>query len=830
MVTSGSPTHTAIRSGSWFDAATWDAGAIPADDARALIPPATTVTYDGASAARIAWINVEGSLQFSTSQSSQLFIDTLYVDADGELTIGTLLDPVRANVTIDIAITNDGDIDVTGDPTLLSRGVVAFGRVRMHGHRKTTHLKAAVDPRAGDQQLQLADIPEGWQIGDTLVLTGTRYSGWKWDNDIRAVRYHGTQDEVLTITSLNGSTVGVSPQLQFDHLTPRADLKASVANFTRNIAIRTEDPETAAVHQRGHVVFMHHDDVDVRYVELHELGRTNKEVPSFEAADIATVTSTSNVRGRYPIHVHRAGVGNPRTPALVVGVAVFGSPGWGITHHDSNMVVHNSATFNTFGAGIVAETGNEIGSWTDNIAIKAEGNSAFNPKNGNDREEFDMGRSGAGFWFQGRMVRSVGNVAASVNHGYAYLHRGAGMLGFPATAFMLPEALRRDRDSSPDDAPIFNFAENEAFASTVGVYVVKANPNQQHDIRTVMEDFTAWEVRAGAAMEYTSHYLLRNFDLIGATPESFRDPDFGIDFGTNTTDMVVNGASIVGFPVGIGLGKDFTDESTPPSVNQYAIIDAVFQDVDEQYGSFDPSIDHVLSSSELVPGRFSVLLNNGQPFEYNSPATSAGSGVSYIGTKTDSIGESPIPPGTDNLGTAAADMIAICEQDGYRRATNGDPYAIVEEYFSDHATGRIHKYGLKTRFGGDMENFLGNRFHAWADCFEAGAINLASQPPTARNDRLDVTREIPATIAVLANDSDPEDEPLFVDGVVQSRHGEVFVEADQSLTYVPDFDFVGDDSFYYWATDGQGNYSPADVTVTVRGEPIVDQLFEDGFE
>ncbi|MDP1271274.1 hypothetical protein, partial [Klebsiella pneumoniae] len=75
------------------------------------------------------------------------------------------------------------------------------------------------------------------------------------------------------------------------------------------------------------------------------------------------------------------------------------------------------------------------------------------------------------------MVCLVGNVAASVNHGYVYLHRGSRMRGFPNDAFMLPEALRINGNSSPDDVPIFNFHGNEAFASTVGIYVVKANPN-----------------------------------------------------------------------------------------------------------------------------------------------------------------------------------------------------------------------------------------------------------------------------------------------------------------------------------------------------------------
>ena len=817
-------THTATQSGAWFDAATWAEGSVPGDHAHVVIPETFVVDYAGTSAARIETIQVSGGLHFASQLDSTLLVDTLLVEPTGQLRMGSKENPVIADITITIA--NNGDIDVSNDPSQLSRGVVAYGEVQIFGAPKTVHTKVAQDPLAGATSMTLAEPPENWRIGDTLVLAGTRYSGWKWDNSIGAVRYHGTQDEVLTITAINDAVISFTPAMQYDHATPRSDLKTSVANFSRHITFATENPETAEVHQRGHMAIMHHPFADVRYAAFHHMGRTDKSRPSFEAADIANMQPDSNVRGRYPFHIHRSGIADSRNPAIAVGLAVFQSPGWGITHHDSNMIVHNSATFDTFGAGIVAETGNEIGSWTNNIAIKAEGNSAFNPKNGNDREAFDMGRSGAGFWFQGRMVRSVNNVAASVNHGYVYLHRGSGMLSFDPYAFMLPEALGLAGNSAPDDAPIFNFHNNEAFASTVGVYVVKANPNQQHDIRTVMSDFTAWEVRAGAAMEYTSHYLLKDFDLIGSTPEPFRDPAFGIDFGTNTTDMSVNQAHIQGFELGVGLGKDFTGSGVPASANQYVLIDTTFTDVTTELGDYDPTIDQILTAADLGSGPVSIALQP-ESYEYLSPATSAGSGVDYIGTKTDQIGDIPIPAGTDDIGTPVMDMIALCETDGYRiDPVTGTHYMVVEEYFSDRATGEIAKFGLVTTLGQDVVDILGNQFHAWADCFSAGDIDIASAPPVATDDLAATLANEAITIAALDNDTDAE--PLHVDGIVNPLHGDVFAEPDGSILYRPDIDFIGTDSFRYWATDEQGHYSPATVTVMIL-DPLDEIIFADNF-
>ena len=826
LVEAGDVTHTAVTTGSWSNPGTWNAG-VPDDGAYVLIPDGLSVTYDANDATRLGRVRVDGELAFSTTQSSRMLVDTLFVSPGANLEIGTTTTPIPQGITVDIVIANNGDIDVMDDPSLLSRGLVSQGSVAMHGAPKTVHAKVAQDPQMNDTILAMAQVPDNWQVGDTIVLTGTRYSGWRWDNDILAVRYFGTEDEVLTITAINGANITVDRPLTYDHVSPRADLKASVANFSRNVTIATEDPGTAATHQRGHVMFMTAD-VDVRYVAFHELGRTDKSVPSMEVMDIGTVTPTSNARGRYAFHFHRTGISQPRNPGIAIGNAVFRSPGWGYVHHDSNAVFHNNASYDTFGAGFVAETGNEIGSWTNNIAIRAEGNSAFNPKNGNDVAEFDMGRTGDGYWFQGRMVRSVGNIAASVNHGYVYLHRGDGMIGFPYTAFSLPEALRRLGNNSPDDAPILNFHSNEAFASTVGLYVVKANPNQQHDIHSHLSDFTAWEVEAGAALEYTSHYLLENFDLVAKGNEAFNNPIFGIDFGTNTTDMVINGSTIEGFPIGIGLAKDFTDDTVPPEANQYVVIEPTFVDVAQPYAdNYDPNLDLILTSAELVPGRFDVLINGGAPLTYDSPATSAGSGVSYAGTKTDSVGDSPIPAGTDAIGTPSFDMIGICEQDGYYRTTGGTPYAVVEEYFTDRATGRIEKYGLKTLLGPDVDNILGNEFHAWANAFQRGIIDLASLPPTPEDDFFETARDTEVTITPLENDTDPESEGLFVDGVVQPHHGTVFDNGDGTLLYRPDFDFEGTDSFRYWATDDQGNFTPATITVFVGGEAPV---FKDGFE
>jgi hypothetical protein len=812
-------THTAVVSGSWFNPINWQGGNVPGEGAWVHVPTGIELVYDQVSNTVLKAVKVDGHLKFSTTSSSQMIVDTLLIEGSARLTVGTANNPIPAAINVDVLFSNDGDLDVMKDPSLMGRGLLGRGDVVIHGVEKTPHMKVSSDPRSGDTTLQLVEIPLNWRVGDVLVIAGTKYSGWKWDNQIQAVRYHGTQDEVVTVTAIDGAEVTFEPALQYDHITPREDLKTSVANMSRNITFATQIPETTPTHQRGHVMFMGESIVDVRYASFWQLGRTDKSFLTLEAEDFEVILPESNVRGRYAFHLHRKGINDEEKPAIAIGNAVFGSPGWGYVHHDSNAIFHNNVSFDTFGAGFVAETGNEIGTWSNNLAIKAEGNSAFNPKNGNDRELFDMGRTGDGFWFQGRMVRSINNIAASVNHGFVYLHRGSGMLPFPGSAFMFPEALTRNGLSGVDDAPILSFADNESFASTVGLYVVKANPNQQHDIHSHFKKFKAWEVRAGAAMEYTSHYLLEDFDVIGKTPEAFSSAAFGIEFGTNTSDMVINNAHISNMPIGVILSKQYTEPVPPPETNQYVLIDTTFEDVDLDYEFFDPLLDQVLQGADLQLDQFDVSINNGT-YEFLSPATSAGSGVYWQGTKTDSIGPTPVPAGTDQVGVPVFDMIAVVSEDGYFRTSDGTPYAVIEEFFTNRATGEIHKLGLKTLLGPAVDGVLGDPFTAWSEAFEVGSIDLNSLSPVAVNDAFAVASERPILLDLLSNDSDPENDLLLIDGIQQPEHGRVFMRDNGAVSYVSDFGYQGIDNFRYWVTDQNGNYSVADVTINVLDDLI----------
>lgn len=714
-------THVAIGSGAWDDPDNWYGGNVPGDGAKVLIPEGVKLTYDQVSDARLFTVRVDGELDFATDTDSQMIVDTLVVSPIGSMTIGTAENPVDPDVDVDIIFANNGPIDTNWDPMLLSRGMIAHGKVEINGAEKESHYKVFEDPQAGDTWIDLGTEPQGWAVGDTIVIAGTEYDGY-WGTEAQ-YGYVESQDEVRVITAIEDGMIFFDEPLVYDHDTPRDDLKTSVANYTRNVSFETENAETAEIYERGHVMFMQNDDVDVRYAEFKELGRTDKSENAQDASEVDNIQFDTNVKARYGLHFHKSGVDDLDDPAMAVGNAVFGSPGWGVVQHDSNAILENNATYNTFGAGFVSESGNETGAWIDNIAILAQGVSWKTPKNANDGESienFDLGKSGDGFWFQSRMIEATGNVAASVNNGYVYFHRGPlgekGQLGFDSNVSVFGDALSNDPFTISDQMPIVGFSDNETFASKSGLYVVKGDSLQGHDVHSVLEDFTAWNVREGATLEYTSHYILRNFDLVGRDATAFGDDGrFGIMFGNNVSDMVISDANIENFDIGVDLNKGFTG-GIESELHSYTVINGTFSDVDSEYVNYDPTQDLIITDADLPMLEPDLVLDG--PLTYKDgnqwdPNAEPGVGILEIdGTKTDSLGVDDFDHGVDDFVLDRSQVVATMEENGYFTTSDGQNYFMLDIYFSDRVSGDIYYETHPVWLDDNVALGTGNGFYA----------------------------------------------------------------------------------------------------------------------
>ncbi len=96
-------------------------------------------------------------------------------------------------------------------------------------------------------------------------------------------------------------------------------------------------------------------------------------------------------------------------------------------------------------------------------------------------------------------------------------------------------------------------------------------------------------------------------------------------------------------------------------------------------------------------------------------------------------------------------------------------------------------------------------------------VNPSNDNPTAVDDSATTNEDNSVNIDVLANDTDIDGDTLSVSSLLSSpAHGTVFVEADSTITYTPDVNFNGVDSFVYEMSDGNGGFDTATVTITIN--------------
>jgi hypothetical protein len=89
-----------------------------------------------------------------------------------------------------------------------------------------------------------------------------------------------------------------------------------------------------------------------------------------------------------------------------------------------------------------------------------------------------------------------------------------------------------------------------------------------------------------------------------------------------------------------------------------------------------------------------------------------------------------------------------------------------------------------------------------------------NHPPVAVDDVATTNEHTAVTITVIANDSDPDGDPLTVSATNSAGHGTVTFSGG-NVTYTPVNGFVGTDGFTYTVTDGKGGFANANVDVNV---------------
>jgi hypothetical protein len=464
------PTVTSVASGLWSSPGTWSSGTVPSTGDKVEIAAGHDVTLDVVSDARLECIQVDGRFRFETTVDTRVRVANLMVLEHGRLEIGSEATPVAPDVTAEIVIA-DQAIDRAIDPMQIGTGIEGLGTITMHGSIKVpTFVRLAAEPLAGAVTLAVDQQLSGWKSGDRIVIPDTR----QLRNDERGASYQ-SQDEKLQIRSISGNQIALTAPLRYDHKGARnadgmLEFLPHVGNISRNVVIRSENPQGT----RGHMILMSRANVDLRYVEVRDMGRTRMGILDNSEVDAGghLVKFGANQVGRYAIHFHHA-FGPRETPAngyhfTLIGNAVDGALKWGITVHNSHYgLVRDNVVYNTRGAGIVTEDGTESFNVFDhNFALRSEGSGDFAPRSGYGGAAPDPGGEGAGFWFRGPNNYIRNNVAANADaFGFGLAAGSLDVIHVPA--FKGADTSRPTETVTLDttSAAVLDFTDNEAYGA-----------------------------------------------------------------------------------------------------------------------------------------------------------------------------------------------------------------------------------------------------------------------------------------------------------------------------------------------------------------------------
>ncbi len=94
---------------------------------------------------------------------------------------------------------------------------------------------------------------------------------------------------------------------------------------------------------------------------------------------------------------------------------------------------------------------------------------------------------------------------------------------------------------------------------------------------------------------------------------------------------------------------------------------------------------------------------------------------------------------------------------------------------------------------------------------------IQNQPAQAITDVIEVNEDTSITTNVIDNDINPDSQSLTLTAITsQPQNGELTTQTNGEVTYTPNPDFTGKDSFTYSISDDENNTSQASVTITVN--------------
>jgi VCBS repeat-containing protein len=212
--------------------------------------------------------------------------------------------------------------------------------------------------------------------------------------------------------------------------------------------------------------------------------------------------------------------------------------------------------------------------------------------------------------------------------------------------------------------------------------------------------------------------------------------------------------------------------------------------------------------------------NGADSFTYTINDDQGGAATATVTVTVSSVNDAPTA--LDDAATTAEDTAATIAVLANDTDADGDSLSVASVGTPGHGTASVNGDGTVTYApaanynGADSFTYtIGDGQGGTAMATVSVTVGSVNDAPSALDDAATTAEDTAATIAVLGNDTDADGDSLSVASVGTPAHGTATVNGDGTITYAPDADYHGADSFTYTMDDGQGAAATATVSVTV---------------
>ena len=189
----------------WSDPNTWPSGELPQAGQDVFINGSQCVLID-TEIPRIRSLFIEGDLEIEDSRDHTIEADLIVING-GALIAGSEQNPFVNNIRFVLHGNNSSPeyrLDDMASPTVGAKAIGVFGQLILHSRVPDvtwTFLSEAA--AAGSSVIAVEGQINGWQVGDTIVITSTSYDAY--------------ETEVFQINSISGNSITLSGNLQYTH-------------------------------------------------------------------------------------------------------------------------------------------------------------------------------------------------------------------------------------------------------------------------------------------------------------------------------------------------------------------------------------------------------------------------------------------------------------------------------------------------------------------------------------------------------------------------------------------------------------------------------------